>query len=84
MLHFLHENSIKLVDVFVDFTVWLLNFLEDAHVLLDNVHDVVNVLPMIRYQGLFFLEDHFDQEFMVLANFLNIICILLLYMLVGL
>ena len=84
VLHLLHEYSVKLVNVFIDFTVWLLNFLKNAHVLLDNVHDVINVLPMVRYQGLFLLEDHFYQEFMVLANFLNIICIFLFDMLVGL
>ena len=59
MLHLLHQNSIELVDVLFDLAVRLLDFLENAHVLLDNVHDVVYVLSVVRYQRLFFLKREF-------------------------
>ena len=82
VIHLLHQNSIELVDILFNLTVRLLYFLEYAHVLLDNVHDIINVLSMIRYQRLLFLKNHLDQKFMVLTDPLNIVPVVLLNVLV--
>ena len=45
--HLFHEDAIELVDVLFNVALRLLHSLQDAHVLLDDVHDVVYMLAVI-------------------------------------
>ena len=62
----------------------LLYGLKDAHVGLDDVHNVVDVLAVLTNELFFLLEDHLDQVLMVPADLVNIVCVLDLDLLVGL
>ena len=75
MLHLAHQNSIELFNVIFNVALRLLNVLEDSHVLLYDVHDVVDVLTMLRDQSLLFFQNNFDQVLMVTTNSINIVSV---------
>jgi hypothetical protein len=60
VLHFTHQNAIQLVDILFDVALGLFDLLEDAHILLDYVNNVVDVLSVLRNQRLFLLQNHLD------------------------
>jgi hypothetical protein len=60
VLHFTHQNTIQLVDILFDVALGLFDLLEDAHILLDYVNNVVDVLSVLRNQRLFLLQNHLD------------------------
>jgi len=60
LLHFAHQNIVELVNVLFDVALGLFDLLEDAHVLLDYINNVVNVLSVLRNQRLLLLQNHLD------------------------
>ena len=50
VLHFTHQNAIELANVVFNVALGLFNMLQDAHVLLNDVNDFIDVLPMLRNQ----------------------------------
>ena len=47
VLHLLHQDLVKIVYVVLNIGLGLLNVLQKAHVLLDYIDDVINVLPVL-------------------------------------
>ena len=47
VLHLLHQDLVKTVYVVLNIGLRLLNVLQKAHVLLDDIDDVINVLPVL-------------------------------------
>ena len=55
VLHLLKQDGVELVDVLLDVALRLLHVLQQTHVLLDDVHDVVDVLSVAGDQAFFLL-----------------------------
>lgn len=84
MLHLAHQNTIKLFHIFFNVALRLLNGLQDAHVLLDHINHIINVLSMFLKQRLFLFENDFDEILVVTADFIKIVGIFDLHILVAL
>jgi len=76
MIHFTNEDSVQFVDVFFDIRLGFLDMLQDSHVGLNNIHDVIDVLTVLAYELLFLLQDHFNQILMGATNLVNILGVL--------
>jgi len=57
--------------------------MQQHHLLFDEVNHIIDVLSVASNQLLFFLQDHFYQALVVIADFVHIRPILLIQLLVG-
>ena len=82
-LHLLKQNCIKRVNVHFNVALGFFHILQQGHVLLNNIDDVVNMLPVVGDQLFFLFENDLDQILMVAADELHVVTILLLKLLIG-
>lgn len=49
VLHFAQQNAVQFINVLFYITLRLFNLLENTHILLDDVDNVVNMLSVLRH-----------------------------------
>ena len=59
------QEGVQIGDVLLDVGAGLVHLVEEGHLLLDEVHHVVNVPAVARDDLLFFLQDLFDKLLML-------------------
>lgn len=60
VVHLAHQNAIKLLNIVLDVTLRLFHILQNAHVLLNYVNNIIDVFSMLRNESLFLLKNDFD------------------------
>ena len=80
-LELVEEDGVERGDVLVDVGAGLVHLVEQVHLLLDYVDDVIDVLSMLTDQVLLFLQDLVDQPLMVSADAVQVVPILVLQLL---
>ena len=65
-----------MLHVVLDVATRLVDFVEQRHLLLDQVHHIINVAAVTRYQLLLLLEDLLDELFMLSAQFVRVTSVL--------
>ena len=56
-LNLLEKHVVKLAYIRFNVTRWLVHLMQQRHIFLDDVHNIVNVLSMLRNKLLFFFKD---------------------------
>jgi len=77
------QQGVEAGNVLLDVGAWLVHLVEQRHLLLDKVNDVVDVPSVAGDDLLFLLEDLFDEFLMLRAKLVRVILILLLQVLHG-
>jgi len=73
VLHFAHQDAVEFIDILLDVALGLLDVLKDAHIRLDDIYHVVDVLSVLAYQLFFLLQDDLDKVFVVTTDLVNIV-----------
>ena len=69
---------IKVFDILFHIGAWLINFIEQDHLLLDQVHHLVNMPPVPVDPLFLLLQDLLDQVLVVGAKTVRVVAVLAL------
>lgn len=72
-VHFVVQNGVQVLHVIVNVGSRLIDFMEQLHFLLHDVHHVVNVSPVATHHFLFFVQNDSNQLLVSLTHHLKVL-----------